>query len=126
VLRLILSGAFDAYPKLQVIVGHLGEALPFMMQRIDRTMAKEVTGLDRPTADYLRENVYYTLSGFNFTAPFLNLLLEVGADRIMFSADYPHMSMPSARAFLDELPVSTVDKEKIAHGNAERLLKLQP
>jgi uncharacterized protein len=92
-----------------------------MLQRLD-VMATALTKLQRPISAYLRENVHYTISGFNFTATFLNLLLEVGVERIMFSADYPYQSMPQARAFLDQLPVSASDKEKIAHGNAERLL----
>ena len=75
-------------------------------------------------AAYLRENVHYTFSGFNFTASFLNLLLEVGSDRIMFSADYPYGSMEKGRAFLSQLPVSSSDREKVAHGNAELLLRL--
>jgi predicted TIM-barrel fold metal-dependent hydrolase len=124
VIRLIISGAFDKYPKLQIIIGHLGEGLPFMLQRIDSIMSPKVTGLKRPIADYLRENLYYTFSGFNFIPAFLDLLLEVGVDRIMFSADHPYGSMAKARAFLDQLPVSTADRAKIAHGNAERLLKL--
>ncbi len=124
VLRLIFSGAFDSYPELQVMVGHLGEALPFMLHRIDRRMSKETTKLHRSVAEYLRENIYYTFGGFNFTPAFLNLLLEVGADRIMFSADHPYLPMSAARSFLDDLPVSPVDKAKIAHGNAEKLMGL--
>jgi predicted TIM-barrel fold metal-dependent hydrolase len=123
VIRLILGGVFDRYPKLQLVIGHLGEGLPFMLPRLD-VMAMALTKLQRPISAYLRENVHYTISGFNFTATFLNLLLEVGVDRIMFSADYPYQSMPQARAFLDQLPVSASDREKIAHGNAERLLGL--
>ncbi len=124
VLRLALGGAFDRYPNLQVIIGHLGEALPFMLQRIDRNLPRELTKLDRPMAAYLRENVHYTFSGFNFTPAFLNLLLEVGADRIMFSVDYPYGSMSAARAFLGQLPVSSGDRKKIAHLNAEKLLRI--
>ena len=124
VLRMILGGAFDEYPKLQVIIGHLGEALPFMLQRIDRNLPREATKLDRSMAEYLRGNVHYTFSGFNFTPAFLDLLMEVGADRIMFSVDYPYGSMAAARTFLDGIPVSTSDREKIAHGNAERLMGL--
>ena len=124
VLRLILSGAFDRYPNLQLVIGHLGETLPFMLPRLNLRLPPELTKLDRRIGDYLRENVHYTISGFNFTPAFLDLLLEVGADRIMFSADYPFGSMELARTFLDQLPVSPTDKERIAHGNAERLLRL--
>ena len=122
-VRIILGGVFDEFPKLQIVIGHLGETLPFMLRRLD-VMPPSMTGLKRPVSAYLRENVHYTISGFNFTAPFLALLLEVGIDRIMFSADYPYASMVEARAFLENLPLSPADREKIAHGNAERLFRL--
>ena len=124
VLRLVLGGVFDAYPKLQIVIGHMGEALPFMLQRLD-VMPMAITKLSRPISAYLRENVHYTFSGFNFTPTFLDLLLQAGVDRIMFSADYPYASMEQARAFLDQLPVSSADRERIAHGNAERLLGIE-
>ena len=123
VLRLILGGVFDTYPQLQIVVGHMGEGLPFMLERLD-IMPVAMTSLNHPISFYLRHNVHYTFGGFNFTPTFLDLLLEVGADRIMFSADHPYSSMAQARAFLDRLPVSDADKERIAHGNAERLLRL--
>jgi hypothetical protein len=122
IIRLILGGVFDRYPKLQFVIGHMGEALPFMLQRLDRTLPPARTRLERPVSAYLRENVHYTFSGFNFTPLFLNLLLQVGVDRIMFSTDYPYASLAEGRAFLDQLPVSDADRERIAHGNAERLL----
>ncbi|HLZ56831.1 MAG TPA: amidohydrolase family protein [Ktedonosporobacter sp.] len=124
VLRLILGGAFDRYPRLQLVIGHMGEALPFMLSRFEVTLPPEVTKLERPIAAYLRENLHYTFGGFNWTPTFLDLLLQVGVDRIMFSADYPYRSMVDARTFLDQIPVSPADKERIAHGNAERLLRL--
>ncbi len=124
ILRIILSGAFDKYPNLQFIIGHMGEALPFMLPRIDDSLTKETTKLKHSMSTYLRENIFYTFSGMNYNQTFLNLLLEVGADRIMFSTDYPFVEWDKARAFLDQLPVSTADKEKIAHGNAERLLRM--
>jgi uncharacterized protein len=123
VIRIILGGVFDQYPNLQIVIGHLGEGLPSMLQRLD-VMPIALTKLKHPISTYLRENVHYTFSGFNFTATFLNLLLEVGVDRIMFSADYPYQSMSQARAFLDQIPVSASDREKIACHNAERLLRL--
>jgi uncharacterized protein len=98
VIRLVLGGVFDRYPSLQLIVGHLGEGLPFMIRRLD-TMPPTITKLERLISTYLRENVHYTFSGFNFTATFLDLLLEVGVSRIMFSADHPYASMAEARAF---------------------------
>jgi uncharacterized protein len=120
----VLGGVFDRHPKLQVVIGHMGEGLPFFMQRFD-IIPGAVTKLKQPVSAYLRENVHYTFSGFNFPPTFLDLLLELGGiERIMFSADHPYQSMPQARAFLDQIPVSAADKERIAHGNAEKLLKL--
>jgi len=124
VIRLILSGAFDKYPRLQIIVGHLGEGLPFMLQRTNNRMSQKVTGLQRPMGDYLRQNVNYTFGGWYFAAPFVDLYSEVGGDRIIASADYPHSGMAGAKTFIESLPISETDKEKISHSNAERLLKL--
>ena len=123
VIRMILGGVFDRYPKLLIIVGHMGETLPFMIQRLD-VMPSAMTKLQRPVSAYLRENLHYTFSGFNYLPNFLQLYLQVGIDRIMFSADHPYASMPQARAFLENLPISPADKDRIAHTNAERLLHL--
>jgi uncharacterized protein len=123
-IRMILGGVFDRYPKLQVVIGHLGEGIPFMLPRLNRRLPMETTKLARPLAAYLRENVHYTFSGFNFPATFLDLLLEVGVERIMFSADYPYGSMAEARSFLNQIPVTDADRQRIAHGNAERLFNV--
>ncbi|HTR14981.1 MAG TPA: amidohydrolase family protein [Roseiarcus sp.] len=123
VLRMALGGAFDAHPDLQIVIGHMGETLPFMIQRVD-AMPQSMTKLKKPVSAYLRENVHYTFSGFNFLPTFMNLLLEVGVERIMFSTDHPYRAMAEGRAFLDGLPVSPADKERIAHANAERLFRL--
>jgi uncharacterized protein len=123
-IRMMLGGVFDRYPKLQVVIGHLGEGIPFMLPRLNKNLPTDMTKLDRPIEAYLRENVHYTFGGFNFPATFLNLLLEVGVGRIMFSVDHPYGSMAEARAFLQQLPVSAADRERIAHGNAEKLLGL--
>lgn len=123
-IRMILGGVFDKYPKLQVVIGHLGEGIPFMLPRLNKNLPTEMTKLARPLGAYLRENVHYTFGGFNFPATFLDLLLEVGVERIMFSVDYPYGSMAEARAFLQQLPVTEADRERIAHGNAEKLFGL--
>jgi predicted TIM-barrel fold metal-dependent hydrolase len=123
VLRMALGGVFDRFPKLQIVIGHMGEGLPFFMQRVD-VMPVELTRLKRPISAYLRENLHYTFAGFNFPPTFLDLLLEIGVSRIMFSADYPYGSMAKARAFLEQIPVSAADRALIAHGNAEKLFRL--
>ena len=123
VLRMVLGGVFDRFPKLQIVIGHMGEGLPFFMQRVDR-MPVELTQLKRPVSAYLLDNLHYTFAGFNFPPTFLDLLLEVGVSRIMFSADYPYASMAEARAFLEQIPVSAADRARIAHGNAEKLFRL--
>ena len=106
---MILGGVFDRYPKLQVVIGHLGEGIPFMLPRLNTNAAEGDDRLDRPLGAYFRENVHYTFAGFNFPATFLDLMLEVGVERIMFSADHPYGSMMEARSFLDRIPVSPAD-----------------
>lgn len=124
VLRIILSGVFDRYPRLQLVIGHLGETLAFMLPRLDKTLSVGLTKLKRPMGSYLRENLYYTFGGFNYLANFLQLLFQVGVERIMFSTDYPYRSMVEAKNFLEQLPLAPADINRIAHGNAERLLRL--
>jgi len=124
-LRLVLSGALDRHPGLKIVIGHMGEALPFMLDRIDETTsatAKSV--LQRSVRQTLLDQVWITTSGFFTMVPFVAALMTFGADRIMFSVDYPFASNARARAFLDALPVSPADRVKIAHGNADKLLRL--
>ena len=85
VIRMVLGGVFDRHPKLQVVIGHLGEGIPFMLPRLNKNFSTELTKLKRPVGDYLRENVHYTFGGFNFPATFQNLLAEVGvgADHVL-------------------------------------------
>jgi predicted TIM-barrel fold metal-dependent hydrolase len=124
-LRLVLSGALDRHPRLKIVIGHMGEALPFMLDRIDETTSAEAKGrLQRSVKQTILDQVWITTSGFFTMAPFMAALMTFGADRIMFSVDYPFASNARARAFLDALPVSAADRAKIAHGNADRLLRL--
>jgi hypothetical protein len=123
-LRLIVSGLFDRFPRLNIIIGHMGEGLPFYMDRSDVFLARSAAHLQRRVSEYFHENFYVTTSGCFSLPPFLCALQVVGVDRMLFSVDYPYDSNATGRAFLDALPVSTEDMAKISHGNAERLLKL--
>jgi predicted TIM-barrel fold metal-dependent hydrolase len=124
-LRLVLSGALDRHPGLKIVIGHMGEALPFMLDRIDETTAATAkTHLQRSVRQTILDQVWITTSGFFTMVPFMAALMSFGVDRIMFSVDYPFASNARARAFLDTLPVSPTDRAKIAHGNADRLLRL--
>ena len=122
-LRLIAGGLLDEYPGLQIIVGHMGEALPFFLARSSRVLRQQA-GLSRPLEEYMAANFHFTTSGM-FTYPPLTCLLEViGADRVMFSVDYPYSSNSEGRDFVMGAPIGEADREKLAFGNAERLLGL--
>lgn len=126
-LRLMGSGLFDRHPGVRIILGHLGELLPFNIWRTDHRLAVAPRGLDvqHSFGHYLRTNFYLTTSG-NFRTPaLLNAIQEVGADRIMFSADYPFESMEEAARWFDAVELNDRDKEKIASGNAARLFGLE-
>jgi predicted TIM-barrel fold metal-dependent hydrolase len=123
-LRLILAGVFDRLPTLQIILGHMGEMLPFMLARSNDTLTPMATYLQQPVAEYFLHHFYITTSGFFSDPPLLLALQVVGADRILFSVDYPFSSNERGRIFLDHAAISPADKEKISHLNAERLLRL--
>ena len=125
VLRLVLSGALDRHRGLKLIIGHMGEGLPAMFARCDQVFADETRErLTRSISQTLTDQVWVTTSGFFTLPPLQTLLMAFGADRVMFSVDYPFSANASGRSFLDALPLSPADREKIAHGNADRLLRL--
>lgn len=125
VLRLVLSGALERHRRLKLIVGHMGEALPFMLARADETLGAETARLERrPVGQTILEQVWITTSGFFTLPPLEAALATFGVERILFSVDYPYAANAPARAFLDALPLSPADREKIAHANADRLLGL--
>ena len=123
-LRMIVSGLFDRFPKLKIVIGHLGEALPFYIVRADDFLSQNAKHLERRVSEYFHEHFYITTSGCFSLPPLLCALQVIGADRILFSVDYPYNSNAEGRAFLDALPVGAEDKAKISHGNAQRLLRL--
>jgi len=124
VMRLAVSGTLDRHPRLNIIVGHMGEALPFMLARCEHEFGSDLSYLSRPLSAILTDQVYITSAGLFTNPPFLAALQTFGIDRLMFSVDYPYSSNAMGRKFLDNLPLSPTDLEKFAHGNADRLLKL--
>ncbi len=123
-LRLLLSKKFDWFPQLQIISGHWGEMVPFYLQRLDDMLPQELTGLSRSITDTFKQHVYVTPSGM-MNLPHLDFIQKViGPERILYSVDYPYLNLAGARRFLETLPVSPKDKEKIAHENAEALFRM--
>jgi predicted TIM-barrel fold metal-dependent hydrolase len=125
VIRLILSGTFETYPDLQVISGHWGEMVPFYLQRMDDTIPQEATKLSRTITETYKAHVSVTPSGMLNSPHFEFIRKVLGADRILYSIDYPYLTLTGGRDFIESLPITQRDKEKIAHGNAERLLGIQ-
>ena len=122
-IRLVLSGVFDQYPGLKIIMGHLGESLPFSLWRIDMALGRQG---NRTSAfrDTFRSHFWITTSG-NFSTPaLLCCVMEMGADRILFSVDYPFVPNPPGVQWMEHVPLGPEDREKILSGNAKRLLKL--
>lgn len=125
-MRLIYSGAFDRYPGLTVILGHLGETLPFLMTRIDWAYVRPFDPAARPKiekkpSEYLRNNVYLTTSGNYYEPAFRCTVEAMGIDRILLGTDYPYEDMTESVQFVEGLPISDGDKEKICFRNAERI-----
>lgn len=124
-LRLIVSGTLDKYPKLKLIIGHMGEMLPMMMVRSDKMFGVDRGGANqRSIIQTLHDQVYITTSGL-FTLPPLQVAIDTfGIDKILFSIDYPFSTNEAGRDYLESMQLSDTDLEKIAHGNADKLLKL--
>src|SRR5512135_1665457 len=110
------SGLFDEFPKLNIVLGHMGEGLPFGIWRFDNRVARGsvMTKAKRLMSQYLRENFYITTSGVFCTATLIAVMSEVGVDRVMYSVDYPFEDMGSARDWFDQAPISEPDRLKIA------------
>jgi len=122
-IRMILSGAFEKYPRLKIILGHLGESLPFSAWRINMALSR---GADKPSnfRDTFCEHFWITTSG-NFSTPALMCsIMEMGVDRILFSVDYPFVPNPPGTKWMEDLPLSLEDRTKILSGNCKRLLRM--
>jgi uncharacterized protein len=127
-LRLIVAGLFDRFPTLQLIIGHMGEGLPYALARSSGMLSAAAPHLRQPVAAYFQSNIHLTTSGY-FTYPPLRCAIEVvGLDRLLFSVDYPFSSNMRGRSFLDSFGslLSPEDMAKLTHRNAESLLHLEP
>ena len=125
VLRLVLAGTLDKYPKLKLIIGHMGEMLPVMLARIDDVGKLDSDHLKRPVSRTITDQVWVTTSGIFTQPPFIAALQTFGIDRLMFSVDYPYAPNMMGRKFLDEVALAPADMAKLTHGNADALLKLK-
>jgi predicted TIM-barrel fold metal-dependent hydrolase len=122
-VRMVLSGVFDAHPGLKIILGHLGEGLPFLLWRINMGFAREAKE-GRGFREVFCEHFWITTSGFWSDPALMCCVQEMGVDRIMFSVDYPFAPNQPATEWLHKIPLCAEDKAKIASGNARRLLRL--
>jgi 2,3-dihydroxybenzoate decarboxylase len=123
-IRMVLSGVFDKYPKLKIVLGHLGETLPFLVWRVDHALARPGAAKQLSFRDVFCGNFWITTSG-NFSNPaLLCCVQEMGVDRILFSVDWPFVMNPLGTKWMETVPLSDEDKAKILSGNAKRLLRM--
>jgi 2,3-dihydroxybenzoate decarboxylase len=132
-LRIVVSGVFDRFPKLRMVVGHLGEGLPYWFFRLDFFHRANVATSRYPNvkklrkknlSDYLRENVWVTTSGMAWEPPILYCQKVLGVDRVLYAMDYPYQFVPEEVIVTDDLPISAADKKKLYQTNAERVFDL--
>jgi 2,3-dihydroxybenzoate decarboxylase len=132
ILRLIVSGLFDRFPKLSIVVGHLGEGLPYWLSRIDfmhggivrANRSAGVRPLKRLPSEYLRENFHYTTSGMAWEPAISFAQRVIGHDRVLYAMDYPYQYVPEEVAAMDALPLDAENKRMFFQTNAERLFRL--
>jgi 2,3-dihydroxybenzoate decarboxylase len=127
-LRLMGSGLFDKYPRLAIVLGHMGEGLPFGMWRVDHcngwVKGRHNYPAKKPIADYFHANFHITVAGNFCTPALLTAMLELGSDRILFSTDWPFENVDQAADWFDVAPISEADRLKIGRTNAIKLFKL--
>jgi len=132
-LRIIVSGVFDRFPKLKIVVGHLGEALPFWLFRLDFMHNAMIRGsryegaqpLKKKVSDYLRENVWITTSGMAWEPAIMFVRSVMGADHVMYAMDYPYQFIPDEVKVTDDLPVSKDELKAFYQTNAEQVFLLK-
>jgi 5-carboxyvanillate decarboxylase len=133
VLRIIMSGVFDRFPKLQMVIGHLGEGLPYWLFRIDffqrgyqmNNRFPDHPKLKKKPSDYMKENIYVTTSGMAWQPPILFCQEVLGVDRVLYAMDYPYQFVPGDVKVTDDLPISDTDKKKLYQSNVEKVFNLK-
>lgn len=128
-MRLIVSGLFDEFPGLKIVLGHMGEGLPYWLYRIDymyRAFTRGQGKLKRRPSDYVRDNFLVTTSGMNDHATLDFCHRVLGPDNVMFAIDYPYQGSKEAVEFIRSSTLPPADLAKIAHGNAERVFRIKP
>ena len=126
-LRLMGSGLFDKHPKLQIVLGHLGERIPYDLWRLDHRLTKVPNRpAKRTMTDYFLSNFYLTTSGHFCSHSLMHAMLVVGADRILFAVDYPFEDNEDGASWFDRANISESDRIKIGRSNAMKLFGLSP
>jgi 2,3-dihydroxybenzoate decarboxylase len=127
-LRMLFSGVFDRYPRLTIILGHMGETLPYFAWRIDGRYALTEQGqqhkLAKKPSEYFRSNLIVTTTGVCQDSALICALAELGDDRVLFSVDYPYEEAKEASDWIDRAPIGRQQREKICYRNAQRVLHL--
>ena len=130
IMRLISGGVFDQFPRLKIVIGHMGENIPFSLDRIDNRYLWEIdmAGLARKIkrlpSDYFRDNIIVTTSGMNYRLPLMMTIEMLGIDNILFAGDWPFEVVRDSVDVVDALPISETDKQKLYADNAKRVFKL--
>lgn len=130
IMRLIAGGVFDAFPRLKIVIGHMGESIPFTLDRIDNRYLWEnrMAGLSprikRLPSEYFRDNIVVTTSGMNYRLPLMMTVELLGADNVLFAADWPFERVRNSVDAMDAMPLSEADKAKIYHLNAKQVFAL--
>ena len=130
IIRLIGTGVFDRFPRLKLVIGHMGEGLPFHLDRIDNRyfweheMAGTAPKLKRKPSDYFRDNVVVTTSGMNFAAPLKMTIAQIGIDNVLFAADWPFEDARASVDAIDALDLPDADMQKLYHLNSKRVFAL--
>ena len=128
-MRMIMAGVFDEFPGLKIILGHMGEGIPFWLDRIDNRYSLQVKigaveEMPKLPSEYFRENFLITTSGMPFREPMKLACDALGPERILFAADYPYESVQEAVEFMDGFDLPEVDRHMIYHGNSESLFDI--